>query len=192
MVRPDRERLHERVEVDETYIGGTETGLRGGRQLLAKALVVGAVELRHRDAKRKRWKLGRIRLEMVPDATSTALCGFVQGNVDSGATVHTDGWKGYLPLRRRGFEHERAVQGHPSRAEEVLPHIHHVFGNLQTWLRGTHHGVSNKHLPAYLDEYAFRFNRRRTPMAAFQTILGLGSQLPPTTHKMLYGVETTG
>ena len=64
-----------------------------------------------------------------------------------------------------------------------------MFGNLQTWLRGTHHGVSAKHLQAYLDEFTFRFNRRHTPMAAFQTLLGLGSQQGATTYNQLCRVE---
>ena len=84
------------------------------------------------------------------------------------------------------------TQGDPSRASKILPRIHRVFGNLHTWLRGTHHGVGHPHLQPYLDEFAFRFNRRRTPMAAFQTLLGLGSQQQPTTYKQLYGVELNG
>jgi hypothetical protein len=73
-----------------------------------------------------------------------------------------------------------------------MPRVHRVFGNLKTWLRGTHHGVSHKHLQAYLNEFTFRFNRRRTPMAAFQTLLGLGAQQSPTTYNMLYRVGSTG
>jgi hypothetical protein len=64
-----------------------------------------------------------------------------------------------------------------------------VFGNRQTWLRETHHGVGHKHLQVYLDEFTFRFNRRRTPPAAFQTLLGLGTQQGPTTYRQLYEVE---
>ena len=73
-----------------------------------------------------------------------------------------------------------------------MPHVHRLFGNLKTWLWGTHHGVSHKHLQAYLDEFTFRFNRRRTPMAAFQTLLGLASGVHgPTTYNMLYRSEST-
>lgn len=91
----------------------------------------------------------------------------------------------------------RAVDGHglppstrtrgddPRRAARLLPRVHRVFGNLQTWLRGTHHGVGHKHLQVYLDEFAFRFNRRRTPQAAFQTLLGLAAQRGPTTYQQL-------
>jgi len=66
--------------------------------------------------------------------------------------------------------------------------IHRIFGNLKTWLLGTHHGrVTPKHLQAYLNEFVFRFNRRGTPMAAFQTVLGIGSQVHGPTYKGIYG-----
>ena len=61
-----------------------------------------------------------------------------------------------------------------------------MISNLKTWLQGTHLGVSKEHLQVYLDEYVFRFNRRRTPMAAFQTLLGLGGQQSATTYRQIY------
>ena len=90
-----------------------------------------------------------------------------------------------------GYRHRPKTQGGPERAAQTLPRVHRVFGNLQTWLRGTHHGVGNQHLQVYLDEFTFRFNRRRTPMAAFQTLLGLATVHGPTTYQMLYGSEST-
>ena len=69
--------------------------------------------------------------------------------------------------------------------EHVLPRAHRAISKLKTWLRGTHRGVSNKHLQVYLDEFVFRFNRRGTPMAAFQTLLGLSSQHQPTTYRQI-------
>ena len=84
------------------------------------------------------------------------------------------------------------TQGLRKNATEHLPRIHRAFSNLKNWLAGTHHGVSAKHLPGYVDEFVFRFNRRRTPMAAFQSLLGLTSRHKPTTYKMLYGAESTG
>lgn len=185
MVRPDRERLKEKVEVDETYIGGPEVGLKGGRQRGDKALVVAAVEVRGRAS-------GRVRLHMVPDASASALTGFVAANVEPGALIVTDGWKAYMPLRGMGYRHRPKTQRDTEQAATLLPRVHRVFGNLQTWLRGTHHGVGHHHLQVYLDEFTFRFNRRRTPMAAFQTLLGLGTQHPPTTYNQLHNVESTG
>lgn len=185
MVRPDREPLKAHVEVDETYIGGPEVGLRGGRQLLDKVLVVGAVEIRGRAS-------GRVRLQVVPDASGPSLSGFVGAVVEPGARIVTDAWQGYAPLSAMGYRHRPRTQGHRRRAGKLLPRIHRVFGNLKAWLVGTHHGVSHAHLQVYLDEFTFRFNRRRTPMAAFQTLLGLATIHPPTPYHRLYASESTG
>ena len=157
----------------------------GGRELGDRALVVGAVEVRGRAS-------GRVRLQVVPDASGLSLTGFVHTNVEPGTTVITDGWQGYAPLSRMGYPRRAKTQGRPARADVILPRVHRVFGNLKTWLRGTHHGVDPKHLQAYLDEFTFRFNRRRTPMAAFQSLLGLTGAHGPTTYKMLYASESTG
>ena len=185
MVNPEREALKDKVEVDETYLGGHEAGLKGGRQLLEKALIVGAIEVRGKAA-------GRVRLQVVPDASAPSLTGFVKRNVAPGTLILTDGWGAYAPLSGMGFRHRPRTQGMPERAAKLLPHIHRVFGNLKTWLGGTHHGVGHDHLQAYMDEFAFRFNRRRTPMAAFQTLLGLASGVHgPTTYEMLYTSEST-
>jgi hypothetical protein len=179
MVRPDREPLKDQVEVDETYIGGPEVGLRGGRQLLDKVLVVGAVEIRGRAS-------GRVRLQVVRDASSRSLTGFVRAVVAPGARIVTDAWQGYATL---GYRHRPRLQGAPHRAEKLLPRVHRVFGNLKAWLVGTHHGVGHAHLQVYLDEFTFRFNRRRTPMAAFQTLLGLATVHTPTSYRGLYDSE---
>jgi transposase-like protein len=184
MVSPDREALKEKVEVDEVFIGGPEAGLKGGRQLVDKVLVVAAVEVRGKTS-------GRVRLQVVPDSSALSLTGFVAVNVQRGAVVLTDGGRAYAPLRRMGYRHRPKTQGDPERAAKILPRVHRVFGNLQTWLQGTHHGVGTEHLQAYLDEFTFRFNRRRTPMAAFQTLLGLATLQGPTTYEMLYASELT-
>jgi transposase-like protein len=185
MVRPGRELLKAHVEVDETYLGGPEAGLRGGRQLLDKALVVAAVEVRGSAS-------GRVRLQVVPDASRASLTGFVKAHVEPGAIVVTDGWPAYAPLAGLGYRHRPHTQGDPKRAEKLLPRVHRVFGNLKTWLLGTHHGVGNQHLQVYLNEFTFRFNRRRTPMAAFQTLLGLATLHGPTSYDRLYRSESTG
>jgi hypothetical protein len=96
------------------------------------------------------------------------------------------------PLRGIIEVDETYIGGPEHGATIWFPHINRVFSNLKTWLRGTHHGVDPKHLQAYLGEFVFRYNRRRTPMAAFQTLLGLGSHLGPTTYYQLYRSESTG
>lgn len=186
MVRPERDRIAAPVEVDETYVGGREEGRKGGRQRdSTKAIVVAAVEVRGHGS-------GRIRLALVDDVSAAALVGFVRSAVVPGSTVLTDGWSGYAPLQAEGYDHRPKTQGEGKNAASILPRVHRVFGNLKTWIAGTHHGISRKHLPYYLNEFVFRFNRRRTPMAAFQSLLGLTTQHAPTTYKMLYAPESTG
>lgn len=182
MVNPERTPLAGAVEVDECFVGGHEAGLRGGRQQGVKALVVVAVEVRGAGS-------GRVRMQVIDDASAETLCTFVTGSVAPGTTVHTDGWQGYKRLARLGYDHQprsqrahRQLDGDP---DEILPRVHRVISHLKTWLQGTHRGVSEEHLQVYLDEFSFRFNRRRTPMAAFQTVLGLGSHQEPTTYKQI-------
>ena len=135
---------------------------------------------------------GRVRLSVIEDLSAASLVGFLEQSVAPCSVVHTDGWGGYRPLANKGYDHRRETQGHAKNAVKLFPRVHRVFSNLKTWLAGTHHGVGEQHLQHYLNEYVFRFNRRRAPMAAFQSLLGLASQHQPTTYHMLYDGESTG
>ena len=182
MVNSERAHLIDEVEVDECFVGGHEAGLRGGRARGEKALVAVGVEVRGTGS-------GRVRMSVIADASAPTLTRFVRDNVADGSTVHTDAWKGYLPLGRLGYDHQsrsqRAARARGEDVDEILPRVHRVISNLKGWLQGTHRGVSGEHLQVYLDEYVFRFNRRSTPMAAFQTLLGLQSQQPPSTYEQI-------
>ena len=156
MVRPGRDRLAGTVEVDETYLGGLEEGLRG-RQTEAKALIVIAAQEEGRG-------IGRIRLRQIADASAASLIPFVGDSVEAGSVIHTDGWRGYKPLKRNGYQHMVTVlPGQEEPPSELMPRVHRVASLLKRWLIGTHQGaVSRKHLDYYLDEFTFRFNRRRS------------------------------
>ena len=156
MVRIGRGPLSGSIEIDETYLGGKEEGLRG-RQLVGKALVVIAVELDGR-------KIGRIRMRHVTNASANSLVGFVRDCVARGSIVHTDGWKGYADLSNMGYRHHiTPLKGDRALAIEVFPHVHLVTSLLKRWLGATYQGkVSPKHLQRYLEEYTFRFNRRKS------------------------------
>jgi transposase-like protein len=156
MVRPGRELLSGRVEVDECYIGGPEEGLPG-RLNLDKTLVVVAAE---EDGA----GIGRIRMRKILDASAESLTPFVRDSVELGSAVHTDGWLGYLPLKNNGYRHEVTyLKGKSKTPSELLPRVHRVISLVKRWLMGTHQGaVSQKHLDYYLDEFTFRFNRRRS------------------------------
>jgi len=179
MVAPEREPLKGEVEIDETLVGGRHEGRRGGRQRDGKALVGVAVEVRGSGS-------GRLRLQVLSDASQDTLTPWVKVSVERGAIVHTDGWDGYGKLASSGFDHRLRLQRrrHPDE-RKLLPRAHRAASNLKTWLQGTHRGVSPEHLQVYLDEFVFRHNRRRVPMAAFQTLLGLSASYRPTTYHQI-------
>jgi transposase-like protein len=156
MVRPGRDLLTGRVEVDECYIGGLEEGLPG-RLNLDKALIVVA-------AQEDGPGIGRIRMRQIVDASAASLVPFVQDSVEPGSVIHTDGWLGYLPVESKGYQHEVTVlKGKKKPPSELMPRVHLAISLLKRWLMGTHQGaVSHKHLDYYLDEFTFRFNRRRS------------------------------
>jgi transposase-like protein len=156
MVRPGRDLLAGRIEVDECYVGGLEEGLPG-RLNLKKALIVIA-------AQEDGPGIGRIRMRQIIDASAKSLVPFVQDSVAPGSVIHTDGWLGYLPLERKGYMHQVTfLKGKKKTPSELMPRVHQVISLLKRWLMGTHQGaVSHKHLDYYLDEFTFRFNRRRS------------------------------
>lgn len=195
MVRPERDTIGSKhpTEVDECYVGGETRG--EGRGMHHKSTVVGAVEVRSRQddskAYRRRVYAGRLRLRVIPDRSAEVLTGFVKDNITPGASISTDGWGGYNGISEMGYRHEAlTLTGDPEKAEAHLPMIHLVFSNMKTWIKGTHHGrIEPKHLQAYLNEYAFRFNRRFYPMTAFYSVLGIAARSVPPTYAQLYSGE---
>ena len=161
LVRPGRDRLAGTVEIDETYIGGEEPGLRGGRARGKKVLTGIAVEVRASTG------LGRCRMAPLAEASAGSLHPFVTDHVEPGATVITDGWRGYYGLATLGYVHDRrsqrAARTRGDDPSELLPAVHRVASLAKRWLLGTHQGsVDDAHLPSYLHEFVFRFNRRRS------------------------------
>jgi hypothetical protein len=191
MVAPGRTRLEGLIEVDETVVScrskDDPPAGGGGRSHQGKILVAGAVEVFART--KGGGAPGRIRLACINDFSTASLHSFIGKSVAVGATIKTDGWPSYPGAP--DVRHEPHVIG-PMAAHIVLPWVHRVFSNLKTWALGVYHGLRRKHIQAYLDEFTFRFNRRRTRHAAFKTLLGIGLQLKPVTYKMLIEPETTG
>jgi len=155
MVRSGRDRLSGEVEVDESFIGGI--GGAEGRSTATKALIVVAAEaVRH--------GIGRVRMRRIPDASAASLGAFVQDVIEPGSVVHTDGWHGYDRLKANGYRHRATLlRGDAELAIAQQPRVHRVISLLKRWLLGTHQGaVTHVHLDYYLDEFTFRFNRRRS------------------------------
>jgi len=183
MVRPGRDRLKGTVEVDEAFVGGVSAGT--GRDGIGKTLVAIAAE---EDGK----GIGRIRLARVPDGSSPSLHGFIRQSVAPGSTLHTDGWAPYQGLEKLGYSHvvTRLKGQGKEAAVELLPRVHRVASLLKRWLLGTHQGaVGPTHLDYYLDEFTFRFNRRRSASRGklFFRLLEQAVQVGPVTYETIVG-----
>ncbi len=181
MVRPGRDRLRGRVEVDEAFVGGEEEGVRG-RQTETKAMIAIAVE-GDGDG------IGRIRMRRIPDASAGSLMPFLEDSVEPGSVIHTDGWMGYEPLAGKGYRHKITfLKGNSKTASELMPRVHLAVALLKRWLLGTHQGaVSLEHLDAYLDEFVFRFNRRKSRSRGklFYRLLEQAVAAEPVPYKSL-------
>ncbi|WP_081609005.1 IS1595 family transposase [Paramagnetospirillum caucaseum] len=180
MVNPERDLLVGDVEVDETTlpyrtkrdpVGGGQ-----GRSTIGKMVVVGAVELLEGNAP------GRIRLETVPDYSGSTLKGFIRDVVEPRSEIWTDGNESYAGMT--GYSHHPRVIGNMA-AHILMPWIHRVFSNLKRWAMGTYHGLRKKHIASYLDEFVFRWNRRRWRQVAFDKLLGLSVRIPPMGYREL-------
>jgi len=182
MVRPGRELLAGRVEVDETLVGGLA---KGNPSRHKKIVVAIAVEVRGTG-------MGRIRLETIPDSTEPAITAFVRKAVAPGSELVTDGSHAYKHLVPHGYAHDRNVLQHRGReaSNAMLPRVHRVASLLKRWLLGSHQGrVSRSQMDHYLDEFAFRFNRRHSDRRGmlFYRLLQQCVAIPPTPYKKVIG-----
>lgn len=182
LVRPGRERLTGVVEVDESFFGGEEPGLRGGRQKGKKVLVGIAVE------RLAPTGFGRCRMAPLPDASGDSLRAFLVDNVAPGAAVVTDGWQGYRPATNGLYVHQPIAGASSVEASKLLPGVHKVASLSKRWLLGTHQGsVDDAHLAGYLNEFVFRFNRRRSRSRGlvFYRVLELAAAHQPVRYREL-------
>lgn len=181
MVTPGRNKLNGTVEVDESHLGGRKAGKRG-RGAQGKALIVIAVEIQ-----KQKPKIGRIRLQRVPDASAPSLEGMIQNSIEKKSIIHTDGWNGYSHIESLDYLHE-IIRKDENIGDNLLPHCHLVASLLKRWLLGTHQGaVSHDHLDYYLDEFTFRFNRRKSKHRGklFYRLLQNAVQVDPVTFQLL-------
>jgi transposase-like protein len=180
----DWPKLRERIEVDETFIGGERHGKRG-RGAWGKSLVIGAAQVRGDYVR-------RIRLRVIKSAHGEILRRFITDSVDQGSHIFTDMWVGYQRVKEIGYEHTALESTAGDQDSTQIPHVHRIFSNLKTWLNGTHHGVSQEHLQAYLNEFCFRFNSRDRVQLAFNDILGLAAMRRGPTYRKLYRAGKKG
>ena len=183
LVRPGRERLGGKVEMDETYIGGDEPGRRGRPGALSKKALVG-VAVERIEPK----GFGRCRMAPLADASAASIRAFLVDNVQEGATVITDGWGPYLPATKDLYIHDRIPGAAGPEAPKLLPGVHKVSSLAKRWLLGTHQGsVDEAHLGSYLNEFVFRFNRRQSRRRGlvFYRVLELAAAHDPLRYRDL-------
>jgi transposase-like protein len=149
------------VEIDETYIGGRTHGIRG-RGAANKTIVFGMMQ-----------RKGQVMTKVVPNVAKKTLQPIIEENVLDGSTVHTDELKSYKGLKKAGYNHQTVNHA----AGEYVSGNSHVNGMENFWkhvkggVRGTNIHVSKKHLPKYVKEYEFRFNRRGNPSEMFPALV---------------------
>jgi len=181
------------VEVDETLVGAKGKGAQTGKRLGNKAIVVAAIELGEGTRRGHRWQ--SVRAQKVPDYKGVTLRGFVKDAVDPESTLLIDGWQSYNKLEEDGFTLERFVSSSMNKAEmraaNPMPHIHLFFSNLKTWITGRFHGVSQKYLQNYINEFVYRLNRRRTPPQIFGWVARRLMQADPCTLMNITSNETS-
>jgi hypothetical protein len=185
MVDPERDPLEGMIEVDETSIvcrtKDDPTAGGAGRSHDGKLLVGGAVECREDG------RPGRVRLAVISDFSGRSLKGFVAAATREGATILTDGFSSYQGMH--GRMHLPKTVGVMA-AHVLLPWIHRVFANLKRLALGVYHGFRRRHLQAYLDEFVFRWNRRRHYRVAFDMLLGIGLKTEPMSYRALVGASS--
>lgn len=181
IINPDRTPLEDTVEVDETSVAYRKksdpvTGGQGGSKV-GKMFIIGAVELAE-----VKYPC-RIRLKRIAEISSAAIRPYVIENAAWGATFITDDNSCYngIPNRTHIVKNMSAANALP--AHISLKWIHSVFSNMQRWAMGTYHGFDEKHVAAYLNEFVFRWNRRRLFASAIDSLLAIGFNVGPRRYR---------
>lgn len=153
------------IEMDDGYFGECQVPGKRGRGADDKAKVIVSVKV-------DQWEKPLFaNMSVVPHIDKENISKVVQDKIQSGSTVKTDGWPSYHVIKQQGLIHQKEVVGSPKNALKVLPWVHILISNCKAVLRGTHHGVSPKHLHRYLAEYCYRFNRRFWQKQIFERMI---------------------
>ncbi len=187
MIRPGREKLSGVIEADETYVGGVHNGKRG-RGAEGKSIVFIAAE---QDGA----GIGRIRMKCIPDVKGDTLKLAIKESISKGSKVITDAWDSYNGTEKLGYSHEIAHAKGASIGEDMLPRCHRVASLLKRWILGTLQGsVSAEHMQDYLNEFTFRFNRRKSTSRGklFYRLMQHAVATGPTSYEKIKNTQSLG
>lgn len=174
--RDARYQLDGIVEMDEAYFGAPDPGKRGRSTRRAKALVAVGLTAGSRP------RFAKIQVVRRLDARSVEA--FATASIATGSTIRTDGLSVYDCLATHGFIHEPTVA--PGKTKEAVLHwTHIVISNAKAFIAGTFHGLGDRHIQQYLDEFCYRFNRRHREAELFDRLLCACTTAPPLTYDEL-------
>jgi transposase-like protein len=160
------------VEVDETFVGGSDENAKG-RKKGKKKLVVVAIE-------KKKNGVSRFYAKVIDKANAENLGEFMRTTIKKEAKITTDEWTGYKPLDK---EFENMIHKKSGEKGENFPELHRVIMNFKGWLRGLHHHVGD--LQDYINEYTYRFNRSFMKGNIFDNLMNRMINTPPHTYKTI-------
>lgn len=167
-----KNKIKDKAEVDETVVGGQEEGVVG-RKNDKKKLVVFAIEKKGRG-------ISRLYGKVIKQSSAKELGAFMKANIELEASIKTDSWTGYKPLKKDFINLTQKTSG---KKGENFPEMHRVIMGFKGWLRGMHHHT--EHLQAYINEYTYRFNRSNMKGNIFDNLMQRMMNSSPVTYKMI-------
>ena len=179
------------IEMDESFFG--PKGSKRGRGSERKSTVLCAVSL-YRDRKGEE-KPGFAHMQVVENAAADTIedfldrlgCGVMTKKCKQLLeAIRSDGWRSYSrAAKNKQLQHFKVILRDPKAAGRLLPWVHRVISNVKAVIRGTHRGVSEKHLQSYLSEVCYRFNRRFWEKELFDRLVQTCISTEALTYKKL-------
>jgi transposase-like protein len=179
--RDGSKRLKGRIEIDDAYIGGERTGDKRGRGAPGKTPFVAAVETTPEG------KPVRIKLHRVMGFNSASISGFAKRSLDPSCSVVSDGLHCFNSVVDAGCEHQAIKTGSGSTAARTpaFKWVNTALGNIKAAITGTYRAINSKHVPRYLAEFEYRFNRRYDLAAMIPRLTSAAVRTAPMPYRLL-------
>jgi len=151
------------IEADDAFFGAPTSNGKRGRGTDKSVVLVGL-------SLNEKGRPQYAKMQVSPNVKGETVTAFAQENIQQGAYIATDGYASYKILSEKGFMHEGKICD-PVSDPEHLKWLHIVISNAKAFIAGTYHGLAKKHLQRYLDEFCYRFNRRKFSLQHFDRTL---------------------